>query len=155
MTTKTVGNNRLLKLAEYLDTIPNKEFKMDSWMGKRTGDYFSRKYIDQKFVKQGVCHNIRKLTSECGYAACAVGHAAGIPAFRKAGFKLVPTYSGWMDPMYGEHLNWDAVEEFFALNYSDAQHLFAEDSYNNPRLRPTTVANRIRKFVKDHPNGTL
>lgn len=142
------GQNRLLKLADYLDTLSPAELRMDAWFSKRRGyDVWDR----QMYVVPDLYHgqnvsNIRKLTSECGYAACAVGHACSIPSFRKAGLKLTK-FGNYTDPTYKGSSNWYAVESFFDIDNHTAKLLFSSDSYKNPRVRPSTVANRIRKFV--------
>ena len=52
-----IGHRRLLRLAEFLETVPPEQFDMSSWI------------------------------SECGTAACAAGWAARIPEFNAAGYR--------------------------------------------------------------------
>jgi len=81
--------------------------------------------------------------TECGTVACAVGHACLSSAFEGI-------YFDWGLPRSEEHDGWDAVEHYFSLSFGDSLKLFSEGAYKNMnKTRPKTVANRIRKFVKE------
>jgi len=120
---KAHHRKRLLRLADLLDTVPPEHFDLGVWLA---GD-----------------------GPPCKTAACAVGWATTIPAFRRAG--LTTDSSGW--PIYSEWGGFNAAEQFFGLTEDDALHLFASSyRYRLADLtRPTTVARRIREFVEAQP----
>lgn len=134
--------NRLLKLADHLETVSKRVFNLQSW-------------------KQ----------SNCQTTACAVGCACEIPSFRKAGLKLVFDYyeEGACDdgngndcnikyfrPVFGDLVSWDAVEEFFGLNLYEAEYLFQSKNYaTETNTTPKQVAKRIRELVKNKQAGNI
>lgn len=76
---------------------------------------------------------------ECGFTACAIGHACRIPEFAKAGLHLmhVPycstaniclTISNKPEDC---HRGWNAVEIFFGLTFKDARWLFHSKEYRD------------------------
>lgn len=121
--------NRLLKLADYLETVPQKSFSMRDWINE----------------------------TECGIVACAVGHACNIPSFKRAGLMMKGTYpilTSVIDKDTNKPLDgWDAVRTFFGLDdddkkfTNDADYLFESDKYANQNPTPKTVAKRIRAFA--------
>lgn len=116
-----MNKKRLLKLAEFLENeVPRKRFDMGQWGGH-----------------SGFHEN------KCGSAACALGWATTIPAFRRAGLifseRGIPTFEG----EWGE----DAGARFFNLPRGQATTLFMPGSYPNHRATPKQVAKRIRKLV--------
>jgi hypothetical protein len=125
-----VGLNRLLKLADFLETkVPRKQFNMDVW----------------------------KFEDACGTVGCALGWGCSIPSFRKAGLKLVwdsehiSAHVKYGDERIGE----DAAEDFFHIELKEAEDLFL-DLYGDksPNETPKQVAKRIRKFVKEKQKAT-
>lgn len=159
-----VGNRRLLVLADYLDTLPRSSLNMGQWFRERRakvdGDegFVRAKKVDNKTSISA--DKIRDLTvNDCGFAACAVGHACSIPAFRKAGLKMTAhgNIGGYGDrddliafgPEYKNSAGFNAVEDFFNLGNCDAYSLFGPTSYPEG-VRPSTVANKIRRFVKEN-----
>ena len=110
---------RLLTLAKYLRAEVNpKKFDMEYW--------------------------------KCGSVCCAVGHAASIPEFNKLGFtikKQIKT-SRYCAPGYKGHVSWDAIRKFFNLSDPESDYLFSSFCYRDSKILPSTVANRIEKFVK-------
>jgi hypothetical protein len=74
---------RLTTLATFMEKLPasaNKHFKMRQWF-LHTGDHEH----DIGFEVE------RKDMNHCGTVACALGWAATVPSFRKAGLKLHQT----------------------------------------------------------------
>lgn len=115
------GMKRLLKLADYLKTVPKERFDMsrvvgDSWGGKQD--------------------------LSCGTSACAMGWAATMPTFRRLGLRL----GGGFDVFIKGFDSWDmAAEELFNIDDNDVEALFGPQS---PAQTPTAKAVQIRKFVK-------
>lgn len=112
-----MNKERLLKLAELLENLPE---------GR------------PKFSLENWYH--------CGTAACAVGHAAIDPWFRRRGLKLIKI-GRWHEPAYRDDEGWSAVAAFFGIYIIDAEFLFSAESYDRGDRR--SVARRIRKFVKE------
>lgn len=132
---------RLLMLADYLETIPKKRFNLALWAD---GEFCG--------LSEEPSHD------KCGTAACAMGWASTLPAFRKAGLTLIkrtpneslqPAYHARNDP--SPHFAWNAAVAFFGLkNISPAFWLFHGDAYpSKNKTQPKTVARRIRQFVAD------
>ena len=91
----------------------------------------------------------------CGWAGCAIGHAATLPEFQAEG--LVMEVRGMLKlevPCRGEDRAWEAIRSLFGLSEDrrDVIYLFHADEYASGRkTTPTEVADRIRKFLDDHP----
>ena len=126
------STERLLRVADLLENLPKGKLKFD----------MSEWY-------------------RCGTVACAVGHAAMDPWFRRRGLTLTPETlwaggpctDGSMEPMFRGLTNSDAVEEFFGITEEHVERLFVDTAYPEHRRGPKTVAKRIRKFVKDKTNA--
>jgi hypothetical protein len=106
---------RLTKLADYMADLPpeaNKHFHMAG-------------------AGPLVLHGKRDLL-KCGSSACAMGWAATIPSFRRAGWT-----SGW-----------ENEQAFFDINNPSAHYLFycSASSANTPKQ----WAERCRKFLRDN-----
>ena len=84
---------------------------------------------------------------KCGAVACAIGHAAGIPEFKKAGFRIRKSSAGTAPEFEGLYA-WGAVGEFFDLDEYECYELFAASEYD-PGATPRVVADRIEEFVRD------
>lgn len=116
-----VGKNRLLKLADFLETVDKNRFDLSLW------------------------RELRFSPSKCGTVACAVGWATTIPSFKKAGFTFESNA-----PKYKTYDSWEAVTKFFSLDNLDAFYLFSIFDYNDENPTPKMVTKRIRSFVKKH-----
>lgn len=127
-----MNKKRLLKLADFLETIPRKVFNIDRWE--------TRPQTKPEGEKPG----------ECGFAGCAVGWAAHAKLFR--GFRLSRNINILPQPSYKGRTGFGAVEEVFGLTLTDAEDLFLCMGYPTARspLDPTPkeVARKIRKLVK-------
>lgn len=125
---------RLTKLADFMDALPrkaNKHFYMNTFYRHDGGHP-----ID---VSPAVA--LRKL--DCGTQACALGWAAAIPAFKKAGLEL---HDSWVS-LKGVYVGEEAMaEEFFACDcYRELFH-----SKNADITTPKEWSKRCRKFIKDN-----
>jgi hypothetical protein len=130
----TTSNGRLLKLADFLDTLPRERFDYSTWVG-----------MDWKGAQN----------LSCGTKACALGWAATIPEFRRLGLRLSP-YREVINVKTGaEHSN-AAAQHTFGLTESEARLLFegvdmTEGEYHivlRSEATPKQVATHIRRFVK-------
>ena len=125
------GKRRLLRLAEFLDSLPPEKFDLAYW-----GDQ----------------------SSPCGTVACACGWACLLPEFQAEGLK-VNIYTedekryatGTFAPVYGSNRGVEAMMEFFDISSDDFDDLFLDDSYpeydRGGKTPPSDVAERIRHFV--------
>lgn len=115
---------RLLKLADFLETVPRKALDLSMWVkskptkpeGERPGD--------------------------CGFAGCAMGWASHAKLYRGLGW-------GWtgFSPNYHGATGWAAAQSLFRIDEDEARHLFSMSDYTTPPT-PKQVAKRIRKFVE-------
>lgn len=157
MVAKHVGRKRLLKLADHLDTVTEKQFKMESWFQSITSEGYSEeisaKGVDELKVDKRPNSDddtIKPIfigSQGCGYAACAIGHAYSIKSFRRAGFSLV--LNRWnfrtVAPRFDGITGFDAVDAFFAIDDDQSTALFGSDAYDN--VHPKVVAQNLRDFV--------
>ena len=133
----SIGKRRLLKLANFLDTVPVRKFDMD---------YF--------VIKNNQPDKILPL-KDCGTVACALGYAATcIPEFQRAGLTVEPRDNGW--PLYDKNGNYEigyeAGEVFFNLNGDESKELFDPFYYREGHKGPRSVARKIRALVKKYEN---
>lgn len=125
---RAIGMRRLLVLARFLRRLPRRRFDYGTW----TGD-------DWKGSQ----------TLRCGTTACALGWAATMPIFRRAGLHI----NNWGDPQLG-HGNpfrhatgTSAAEKLFHLHDFEADHLFLPGE-GELKATPKQVAQKIEAFVK-------
>jgi len=135
-----MNKERLLVLANFLDTVPTFKFDLTSWRHHPGADHYVQ---DSDLVDS----NLTDMT--CGTTACAVGWACSIPEFNAQGlfWEDRPVYE--VAGVWGKHRSWGAVTGFFDLGTYDAEHLFTYDLYPFGERGPKDVAARIRTFVKD------
>lgn len=139
-----VGNERLLKLADYLENQAKDE-RFDLSLIAETNEQ---------------CEFPSK--TACGTAACAIGHMPQV--FPKHCKYQVPF---WEDGYREDHRislevvgkgkldnksDFSLAEEFFNITSEQADYLFQPDSYGERKGRKT-VAKRIRMLVRD--NGEM
>ena len=128
---------RLQTLAAFLRTVPQEHFDLHSWRSSEGYEYAS----DDDLT-----------TLQCGTTACAVGWACSLPEFQAQGLAWGTdslSYTGY--PVYkfsegGDAEGWEAVEEFFDISYSTAEHLFASDEYED-NATAVQVADRIEEVI--------
>lgn len=84
----------------------------------------------------------------CGTSACAMGLAATIPEFKRAGLHLE---GGWCpDVCYKDSGDgFEAAEKFFGLSMDDAAELFSPSGYVwSDRKNPLAVADKITALLE-------
>lgn len=142
---KKVHAQRLLKLAKFLDELPEERFDLATWVGRSWKG---------------------KQDLSCGTTACALGWACTIPEFRKLGARLRPPKPGVLSgpALVGER-NSEAIgvaQKLFGLGYEDVKDsyegyvdLFFSYSYEKGvATTASEVAERIRALVaKQCPNA--
>lgn len=114
--------SRLLRLAEFLDTLDPTQFNIRNWVtdpdGKCAGD---------------------GAVPGCGYAGCAVGWACVLPEFVEAGLRLVDGAPRWGNA---------PPEDFFGITEDEFDYLFMSGMYEDcapEDVTPKMVAERIRE----------
>lgn len=121
-----MNKERLLKLAEKLDSVPPDSFGMYHWYSNGC-------------------------STSCGFKACAAGWAATIPEFAEAGFVIEYSTKGLScGPRFNQYEGFAAVQSFFGIDSSAADYLFGSYDPNENSDEPWYVANKIREFVKNN-----
>ena len=137
-------SDRLLKLADFLETVPEAAFNIQFWQ------------------KRAATKPEGERPGDCGFAGCAVGWAAHANLF--PGFVMQhreETHDAW--PVFGEASSFDAVNDLFEFTNEEADagrtskvlakyYLFSNGYYDTPPT-PAIVAARIREFVAKHAEG--
>lgn len=126
--------NRLLKLADYLDTkVPAKAFNMETWLDRAPED---------QDVKNPLPHALKE--PNCGTTACALGWAVNV-------FPRTLTFTRWDDVVFRDEeeseevYSRDTIRRFFGIEDDEAiDRLFYGD-----QCTPKQKARQIRKFVKE------
>ena len=127
------GNQRLLFLAAFLDTVNEDRFNLETW---RRGEYV------HVITDEVLLH-------DCGTTACAVGWACSLPEFRELGLGFHEYYPTLETDDLGRLHTWDAVERFFDLDSAESSYLFIYTQYSSTNSAPRDVADRIREFVME------
>jgi len=124
-----VNTANLLKLADFLETVPPEDFSLTEWQTNAPKDAIR---LGPIVFRAG-----------CGFAGCAVGWAAysnifdGLRLNREAG------------PVYRGARGISAVENLFGITTRMSEYLFWEVSYpNHDPIDPADVSARIRKLVR-------
>jgi len=131
---------RLTKLADYMDGLPreaNKHFYMGDWFihGGEHQHRFSKRAITRRDLEF------------CGTSACAMGWAATIPAFRKAGLSVAPNGNLLLAGYQPKGSLFEITDRFFDIEREHSEHLFSG------RLQvktPKRWAARCRKFLREN-----
>lgn len=128
---------RLLKLADFLETVPKDNFDMGVV------------YEDEGMFAGDCAPKYPRPKKHCGTVACAMGWATAIPSFRRAGLRLYETGSIVLKNSRCDGVFWcdsfDTAELFFELGSDESRFLFGGSEYGST---PKQVAKHIRKFVK-------
>lgn len=83
---------------------------------------------------------------DCGYCACAIGHALLDQRFESQGLYALSIDN--MCPAYKEEKwAWQAIQEFFDISETAAVRLFGTQEYEDPT--PAKVAERIRDALEN------
>lgn len=121
MTTRKQSDERLIRLADLLESLPRKHVR--------------------KFDLHTWC--------TCGTTACAVGEATFDPWFQRRGLKLGYKNSyGAYALLYRDYEDMLAAAVFFGTTVDEASRLFLPGHYPYGQRGPKTVAKRIRRFVE-------
>lgn len=138
---------RLTKLSQHLRSLPAKKFNLDTWVNQPTVRFGED--IDESKVIDDVNN------PECGTTACACGHAATIPEFRRAGLKFTQNYWGGNEIQYKKpgskgdaSIAFRAASEFFKLENDISDYLFSPDEYPHNAKGRMAVVNRIEAHVR-------
>lgn len=140
---KKVYKDRLLKLADFLyNHVSTKNFDLATFTSYETD---SLGYCPYTIHKRSYDIDPEKLfkglkNKDCGTTACALGWSPVV-------FKRQLTYDDYGNPVV--RANGDSASEFFGCNEIMFDYLFQKSSYQPGHNGPKSVANRIRKFVKD------
>ena len=153
---------RLLALAEYLEGVDPQRFNLASWASPKDEDQMLEEFV----IRDEHDRVIGYQRATCGFTACAVGHAVAVPMLREAGLGLrfqrmwnrdysgtfaTPTLTVEAEGETQVFEDWEAVEELFDIDITDAHYLFSPDSYDYSQLRnPKVVAERIREIVAEY-----
>lgn len=124
-----VNTERLLKLADFLETVPPEDFSLTDWRTRMPVDAIR---LGPIVFKQG-----------CGFAGCAMGWAAHSGIF--PGLRMA--YDG--DMIYRGASGMSAVCKLLGVTESIGEFLFWESKYADYEpIDPDDVAKRIRRLVK-------
>lgn len=176
-----MNKKRLEKLAEFLLTIPKEKFKMSSFMREdydRTGNCEPYKKVGSAKTKtaktktDGSLGRVDKWNIfepvKCQTAGCALGWAATIPSFKRAGLVLGDNCENTTsldvlllskDRKKIEAIDFEAAEKFFDIPMQDAYYFFDPGKYDKERDRfhqilPRHVSKRIKKYIKENGRVT-
>ena len=149
MKSEQIYRERLLRLADFLDTVPDERFDFGVWAGQDWGG---------------------KADLSCGTVACALGWATALPEFQALGMRLARAGDGniavttsrakpiatWIasveaaDAVFG--LDDDEVEHQFTPTDDEEEDLDDDDYGSDGRLSsdagPRDVAEHIRRFLE-------
>jgi hypothetical protein len=131
--------NRLLRLAEFLEDLPEERFDFSVW------------------VEDGVIDPPK--IEECGTKACAIGWACTMPEFKRLGARLgvITRYDGTqalIPKLRADATDaYDVCEELFGLELSETEELFfpgggIDGGGLGEKATPKQVAAKIREFVE-------
>jgi hypothetical protein len=164
-----IGNIRLRKLAEFLQTIPEENFNYGIWSRELRPMWQSKEFIKllqlpkltTYKLKVGLNQVVRKVFGKdksyntCGTTGCAMGWAASMPYFNKLGLRLSlggnPGTKNHGHPLL-------AAQEIFGITPEEAHFLFVPGALNphkittqspGERAAAKTVAKHILKFVEE------
>lgn len=135
--------DRLLKLADFLETVPRRAFRMDYWVQRKA----SKPEGDEP--------------GECGFAGCAMGWAAHQKMFK--GLREDPIRENTITyklPNGEQFDDFYAAAKVFDISSVESDGLFNPRRYNDLKIvrrdyygdalpTPKQVAKRIRAFVKN------
>jgi len=123
---------RMANLVKLLRTVSPDHFDLRDWI---SGDTLTdkRKMLHQLYMSSPYPE------FSCGTTACACGHAALHPWFKKQGLML--SAQGW--PFYKGKMGFRAIEEFFQIDSILADELFGHMAYSSGNRDLEGVIHRI------------
>lgn len=126
---KPVHAKRLLRLADFLENLPDERFNFSVWVGSTWKGHEDL---------------------SCGTTACALGWAAAMPEFRKLGARLkrLKSYSSFIHIKGRRNSDaYDVAKRLFGLDVDDYQALFVTAEEYRYRDAKEVVVQGIRAFV--------
>ncbi len=155
--------SRLNVLAEFLmNEVKPSKFNMNNWAELPDGS------LTEKSSHKDVVKIMEETSNLCGTAACALGWAGTIPAFNRAGLKMVPIKSNCgSDSAYvtyssasGNIQGFQAAEQFFKLTEEEAESIFDPSSYDDNswtynKITRSKVVRHIKKIIKSREKELL
>ena len=140
-----MNKRRLIKAAEVLENLKEERKVLNYGMA-----------IPQKFDLSTWFTDSETFGASCKTTACAIGHFAIHPWFRKKGLKMIKNYSPFgngkptYSPVYKEFKEFEGVAKFFKIDVTQAYYLFTPDAYiSSERTNPKAVAKRIRAVMNN------
>lgn len=148
-----MNKERLLKLADRLEKIPEVKFDLRDWIDDDINPDLVEKHTNE--------FGDVALEGFCGTVACVLGHAAFVPEFRELGL-TANIYQGVVycpdGIKHNAKTNLDAGMKFFDLSYQHAAVIFATMGgngitpifYGKPEyeVKPVDAANALRRYVE-------
>lgn len=129
---KQIYKDRLLKLANFLETLHPKKFDLSVFVIEPASK-ISKEYATNK-------------VKPCGTAACAIGWCPVVFP-RSCYYNTNDDIVLKKNPKFS---NFGFAEIFFNLTENESRRLFSScEYYNFNNITPKRVAKRIRKLVKD------
>lgn len=130
-----MNKRRLLKLADFLETVPPTKFSLRTW------------------VQSMPTQPESETEGSCGFAGCAMGWAVHAKLFRGLRFATSAEADEVHnpEPVYKGKIGFPAVNVLFDIDTDDSHRLFAAPRYNEPHTTPKQVAKRIREFCGAKP----
>lgn len=153
---------RLIVLADFLDTIPKKKFNLRVWMNEHLSPTRDRNKFPNAFTTLSEVSDALQIKpvqcvepNVCQTAGCAIGWATTIPAFKRAGLRLIYNYDSGAQETYPAIVkngkvvaSWfGAAQKLFGLTKDEAKILFDWVHYSSSDPSPKTVSKRIRKVI--------
>lgn len=139
------------------DNEARSHFNLQQWVGEFDSGtrQFQAADHDDAVVKRrrkDGCLTVEPRT--CGFAACAIGWAATLPAFNRQGLCLarhgsvhgLEAFIDVVNHKTGEK-GWSAVESFFDLTQDQARRIFSPSKYLQAKVMPLDVAQRIEEVI--------
>lgn len=118
---------RFLVLIEHLETkVTDNDFDLSTWAGTPQRPWQGNQDLS------------------CGTVACAMGHAASIPAFQELGLKLELNLHS-ANISYKDSWSYLAVSEFFNISTAEARQLFSPEYYDDTSRQ--AACQRLRNFI--------
>lgn len=125
-----MNKKRLLKLADFLESVPPRKFNLSTWV--------------QSMPTQAE----GDAEGSCGFAGCAVGWAVHAKLFRGLSFgEAEIDDEANRPPKYRGFYGFTAIEILFDIEFDEGCHLFDDAAYPNHKATPKQVAKRIRAFA--------
>lgn len=155
MSKKSLGERRLLALADHLETVDRKKFDMGRWAKFKYSvhDDEQRERIPGR-VKHLGDDSYQRDFHACGTVACALGWGTTMPSLRRAGLRLIEDFCGDADIALvkkGEASTFGAAEvgtKLFGINYTRFYQMFVPGDLFLPVNTPKQAAKNIRAVVR-------